>query len=95
MTDRDVTLAIAEHDPESLTADDIMSENPTTVHEEAEAVDLPEKMAEEHVRRIPVVDDDGQLTGVATLDDVVATTGEELKNIATVIESQSPEYSPG
>ncbi|MFB6147472.1 MAG: CBS domain-containing protein, partial [Candidatus Nanohaloarchaea archaeon] len=29
-----------------------------------------------------------------TLDDVVATIGEELADVATVIESQYPGYSP-
>ena len=51
-------------------------------------------MAESEVRRLPVVDDDGALVGIATLDDVVATVGEELEGVATVIESQSPGYSP-
>ena len=47
-----------------------------------------------HVRRIPVVDDDGALVGIATLDDVVATVGEMLDDVATVIEGQSREYEP-
>ncbi|MFB6137121.1 MAG: CBS domain-containing protein [Halobacteriaceae archaeon] len=96
VTDRDVAMAFAEHDDaQDLHAADVMSEDPVTVEGDAEAVELPRKMAEGRVRRIPVVDADGALTGVATLDDVVAVAGEELKNIATVIESQSPDYSPG
>jgi Mg/Co/Ni transporter MgtE len=51
-------------------------------------------MADGAVRRIPVVDDDGKLVGIATLDDVVATTGEMLDDVATVIEAQSREYEP-
>lgn len=50
-------------------------------------------MGESGVRRLPVVDDDGDLDGIVTLDDVVATVGEELEEIATVIENQSPGYS--
>jgi CBS domain-containing protein len=95
VTDRDIALTVAsDDDPSELVAEDIMSENPETIDDDAEAVDLPEKMAEERVRRLPVVDDDGHLTGVATLDDVVATAGEELEDVATVIEAQSPEYAP-
>jgi Mg/Co/Ni transporter MgtE len=40
-------------------------------------------MADGQVRRIPVVDDDGRLVRIATLDD-----------IAAVIESQSREFEP-
>ncbi|MFB6204952.1 MAG: CBS domain-containing protein, partial [Haloglomus sp.] len=95
VTDRDVAVAVANHDDLSaLHARDIMAEDPTTIHGDAEAVELPKRMAEARVRRLPVVDDDGSLTGVATLDDVVATTGEELEDVATVIEAQSPDYSP-
>ena len=95
VTDRDVALAIADHgDVSGLVAEDVMTPDPVTIHEDATAVDLPARMAEGRVRRIPVVDDDGTLTGIATLDDVVATAGEMLKDVATVIEWQSREFRP-
>jgi len=93
VTDRDIALAVAQHDDLSdLTAEDVMTSDPVTIHEDATAVDLPATMAEGRVRRIPVVDDDGNLTGIATLDDVVATAGEMLDDVATVIEGQSREF---
>lgn len=95
VTDRDVALAVAQHgDVSDLEAEQVMTEDPATIHQDAEAVELPAEMAESGVRRLPVVDDDGKLVGIATLDDVVATVGEELEDVATVIESQSPGYSP-
>jgi CBS domain-containing protein len=95
VTDRDVALAVARYDDLStLTAADVMTPDPVTIHHDATAVDLPATMAEGRVRRIPVVDDDGRLVGIATLDDVVATIGEMLKDVATVIESQSREFEP-
>ncbi|MFD1596394.1 CBS domain-containing protein [Haloplanus litoreus] len=95
VTDRDVALAVAEHeDLAALTVADIMTTDPITIHEDATATELPATMAEGRVRRIPVVDDDARLVGIATLDDVVATTGEMLKDVATVIEGQSREYEP-
>jgi CBS domain-containing protein len=93
VTDRDIALAVADNDDVgALTAADIMTPDPVTIHEDATAVDLPAAMAEGGVRRIPVVDDAGDLVGIATLDDVVATAGEMLDDVATVIESQSREY---
>jgi CBS domain-containing protein len=95
VTDRDIALAVARYDDlTELTAEDVMTADPVTIHEDATAIDLPATMAEGFVRRIPVVDDDGVLVGIATLDDVVATTGEMLKDVATVIEGQSREYTP-
>ncbi|WP_136591045.1 CBS domain-containing protein [Salinigranum halophilum] len=95
VTDRDIALAVARYDDlTELTAADVMTADPVTIHEDATAVDLPATMAEGFVRRIPVVDDDGTLVGIATLDDVVATTGEMLKDVATVIEGQSRDFTP-
>ncbi|SFR65923.1 CBS domain-containing protein [Halogeometricum rufum] len=95
VTDRDIALAVAHHDDlTELTAADVMTSDPVTIHEDATAVDPPATMADGAVRRIPVVDDDGKLVGIATLDDVVATTGEMLDDVATVIEAQSREYEP-
>jgi len=95
VTDRDVALAIAEHgDVTDRDSEQLMTEDPATIHQDAGAVELPVLMAESEVRHLPVVDDDGALVGIATLNDVVATVGEELEDVATVIESQSPGYSP-
>ncbi|MEF8976541.1 MAG: CBS domain-containing protein [Halapricum sp.] len=95
VTDRDIALAVARFDDLSeLTAEDVMTPDPVTIHEDATAIDLPATMAEGRVRRIPVVDDEGTLVGIATLDDVVATAGEMLADAATVIESQSREFEP-
>ncbi|AXG06383.1 CBS domain-containing protein [Haloplanus rubicundus] len=95
VTDRDIALAVARYDDLSeLTAEDIMTPDPVTIQEDATAVDLPATMADGRVRRIPVVDDDGRLVGIATLDDVVATAGEMLDDVAAVIESQSREFEP-
>jgi CBS domain-containing protein len=95
VTDRDIVLALAEHDDvASLTAADVMTADPVAIRGDAEDFDLAETFAEAKVRRLPVVDAEGKLTGVVTLDDLVAIVGEEMKNVATVIESQSPGFSP-
>ena len=93
VTDRDVALAYGrEEDLSSMTAEDLMPESITTISADAEADELPKKLEEGGVRRLPVVDDDGKLVGIVTLDDVVATIGEELDDVASVIESQSRKY---
>ena len=95
ITDRDAALAIHEHDDVgSVSVDDVMTEDPVTVHEDDDPLTISEAIEEHNVRRFPIVDDDGQLAGIATLDDLVATIGEELDNVADTIEAQSPDYSP-
>lgn len=95
VTDRDVALAVGRgEDADSVTAGDLIDGDTATVDRDTEAVEVARQMGEARVRRLPVVDDDGELEGIVTLDDVVATVGEELEEIATVIENQSPGYSP-
>lgn len=97
VTDRDAALAIHEHEGEdvaSVTVDEVMTADPATIREDAESIEISRAIDEHGVRRFPVVDDDGELSGIVTLDDVVATVGEQLDNVADTIEHQSPEYSP-
>ncbi|MDF9745908.1 CBS domain-containing protein [Natrinema salsiterrestre] len=95
VTDRDVALAIHEHDDVgSVSVEEVMTDNPVTVHEDDDPLAISEAIRDNNVRRFPVVDEDGDLAGIATLDDLVATIGEELENVAETIESQSPSYSP-
>ena len=95
VTDRDVALAINQMDDLATgDAESIMTENPVTLHEDDEDMEISRIIEEENVRRIPVVDDDGKLTGIVTLDDLVATVGEELGKVSNTIESQSPDYRP-
>lgn len=94
VTDRDVALAVNEDDnigTESVQS--VMTEDPVTLHEDDEAMAISQTIGEHNVRRIPVVDDNDELTGVATLDDLIATIGEQLDNVAETIEGQSPDYS--
>ena len=95
VTDRDIVMKYAGGKAlDDLDAEDVMTPNPATIHEDAADIELPRQLAEAGVRRLPVVDDDGMLVGIVTLDDLVATIGEEMKDVATVIEAQSPDYSP-
>lgn len=95
VTDRDIAIAFGRgEDLSSMTAEELMPGDLVTISADAEADELPKKLEEGKVRRLPVVDDDGTLVGIVTLDDVVATIGEELDDVASVIESQSRKYKP-
>ena len=95
ITDRDIALSVGEHDDlADQSADQIMTSDPVTIREDEDAMAISQKIGDAHIRRLPIVDDGGELTGIVTLDDLVATIGEQLENVADVIESQSPEYRP-
>jgi len=95
VTDRDLVIqVIAEGaDPAELTAHDVMTPYPEEVREDAGVFDLTNAMAAREVRRMPVVDDDGDIAGIVTLDDLIVLLATELANLAGVIEAESPPYS--
>lgn len=95
VTDRDVALAVDESSNIGTEpVQSIMTEDPVTLHEGEEAIEASRTIDENNVRRIPIVDDNGELAGIVTLDDLVATIGEQLGNVVDTIEVQSPKYSP-
>lgn len=95
VTDRDAALAIHQHDDvASVSVEDVMTQDPATIQENAEVMEISRVIDEHDVRLFPVVEKDGSLTGIVTLDDLVATIGDQLDNVADTIEVQSPDYSP-
>lgn len=94
VTDRDLTLNVLEprEDPTEVTAEDIMTETPVTVDADRGILEATSTMHDEGVRRMPVVDDGGNLSGIFTLDDLVVLLTDELDNLAGVIENESPPY---
>ena len=95
VTDRDIALEVGQSDdPAGTPVEDVMTGSLTTLEEDADPIELSRVIEKENARRFPVVDEDGTLTGIVTFDDLVATLGEQLDNVADTIEAQSPEYSP-
>jgi CBS domain-containing protein len=91
ITDRKIALAlettpdIADHE-----ADDLISDDLVTGTTEMNVFDVVRRLDGETIRRLPIVDDDGSLEGIVTLDDILYLLGTELEHLASVIESQSP-----
>lgn len=94
VTDRDLVLNVLEprKDPTAVTAGDIMTETLATVTTTDGVFEATEKMNEHSVRRLPVVDDSGDLAGIITLDDIAVMLGDELDNLTGVIEAESIPY---
>jgi CBS domain-containing protein len=77
LTDRDITTrAVAEgQDAQSVTAGDVASGELVTAKPDQELGEALELMAQNQVRRLPVVEDD-QLVGILAQADVAAEAGD-------------------
>lgn len=94
VTDRDITVeaTAAGRDPDEVLAGDVMTPDPTTVTADTGVMELCDAMAAASARRMPVVDDQGSLTGIVTLDDLSVLLAREQGELASVIEAESPAY---
>lgn len=94
VTDRDLTLEVLSRggDAETLTASGVMSADPFTISEDAGIYEVLASASEVGVRRVPIVDDDGKLAGIVTLDDFLVLLAGELDNVSDIVQSESPPY---
>lgn len=92
VTDRDITIHVVAQsmDPHKILVRDIMTAEPVIVREETPIEDALSMMRSKHVRRLPVVDDQGKLAGLVTLDDVTMLLAEEMFKIGELLEQQTP-----
>lgn len=89
VTDRDLALRLGAHDVAPQTrAVTVMSKPVKTVHSDEGVFDTTQSMMEYGVRRLPVVDDDGELVGLVTLDDLLRVLSRELSNSSQSIKSE-------
>lgn len=87
VTDRDLAVKVMarEVDPGSVTAGDIMGPELITAGEDSDVYETAELMRFRGIRRIPVVDVDGGLVGIVTLDDLLRVMGDELAMLGRVM----------
>lgn len=90
VTDRDIVLEIVcmELDASVLTAGDIMGLDLVTVRESEGVFETMRYMRAKGVRRIPVVDAEGGLVGILTLDDLLEILAEEMNELARLIATE-------
>jgi CBS domain-containing protein len=87
VTDRDLVVEIMarETDPVTVTAGDIMRPDTVTAGAEADIYEAAELMRLKGVRRIPIVDEDGGLIGIVTMDDLLNVVSDQLALLARVV----------
>lgn len=103
VTDRDICLAayIQEDPLEELRVGSAMTPDPHTLRGSQSVAEAMEAMRSYHVRRLPVVDEDGILTGLLSLDDIAreavtgntAIDGNEVTRTFAAVSLRAPRIS--
>jgi CBS domain-containing protein len=87
LTDRDIALHLADEIGDAP-VESVMTPHPVTVERGTDVEQCIEKMGAHEVRRILVVDEDGELEGVVSLDDIVMHLSDTLEKAATLIRAE-------
>lgn len=90
VTDRDIVIEVIakEADSNSLTLGDVMYRELTLAKEHDDIHETIQLMRQKGIRRLPVIDDNGALIGIITLDDLIELIAEQLKGLADLIGKQ-------
>ncbi|QDT86142.1 CBS domain-containing protein [Gimesia chilikensis] len=92
LTDRDLALRVVGKGRDAIetTIADIMTRFPCSISEDTSIEAALTKMRSGGFRRLPVVDQEGKLIGVLTLDDILELLCEEFTEIGKLIQKESP-----
>ena len=89
ITDRDIVWMVAEGlDPRDACVDQFARAPLHTVCVTESLSDVTAKMRIHGIRRLPIVDTEGRLLGIVTLDDVLALLGKEMADAAAAIQAE-------
>ena len=83
ITDRDIAVrGIAEGRGPDTPVSELMSDGIICAHEDDDVQAVAQRMSEEQVRRLPVIDSDERLVGIVSLGDLTRETGGEAAHQA-------------
>ena len=86
ITDRDIVVSVIALglDPASLLVGDIMSDKLMTTSEDEDVYETIERMRFKGIRRMPVVNSLGGLTGIVSVDDMLEFLAEEMSELSRI-----------
>jgi CBS domain-containing protein len=87
ITDRDIVVEViaADLDPRTLRVEEVMTRHPTLALESDDASWSLKVMRDRGVRRLPVMDDAGELVGIVALDDLLESAASGLVDVVQAI----------
>ena len=91
VTDRDITVrsVAVGQDPAGTRVNDVMSTDVRTCTVEQSVEDVLAQMADVQIRRVPVVDGNGQVIGIVSLGDVVTKAPSDVEQTLDEISTPS------
>ena len=89
VSDRKIAIAAADGDITDRTVEEVMTEDLVTAHAETSMDELIETMSEKGIRRVPVVDDEGSLAGLVSMDDLLVKLAGEFDTLTQIPKKQS------
>ena len=90
VTDRDLVVRVmaSGEDADALPLREVMSGEPVFLADVRSLDALLQTMREQAVRRVPVVDEEGELAGIVTLDDLLVLLAEQLGSLAETVRQE-------
>jgi CBS domain-containing protein len=87
VTDRDVVIEVTAVDlnPNVITVGDIMAPDLVIVRDDEGAFEAMDIMRRKGVRRLPVVDREGGLAGIISVDDLLEVLSEEMSAMTRIV----------
>jgi CBS domain-containing protein len=96
VTDRDLVLETLGNrlDPGSVSVEEIASRPLVSIDQNAPVREAVRMIRRHAIRRLPVVDEEGELVGIVAADDLLSLAAAELGGLAVAVRSQSPSAAP-
>jgi CBS domain-containing protein len=89
VTDRDLVVLLARGaDPKRDTVAPLVRPGLETVSEGETLQHVTQKLRKHGIRRLPIVDEEGRLAGIVSLDDVLVLLGREMADLAMAVEGE-------
>jgi CBS domain-containing protein len=89
VTDRDLVLLLARGgDPRGETVASLTTRPLETLRADESFQQAAHKMRKHGVRRLPIVDPDGRLAGIVSLDDLLVLLGRGMADLALAVEGE-------
>lgn len=90
ITDRDIVIEVVaqEIDPDTVVVKDVMSADPVNVLEHTSLLDTLDLMKNKGVRRVLVVDDEGDLQGLLSADDAIELIAEQVNDLSRLVNNE-------
>ncbi|HET6951718.1 MAG TPA: CBS domain-containing protein [Acidimicrobiales bacterium] len=85
VTDRDIVIRAVARRREDGAVADVMTPHPASVREDDTVTRAAEVMADRQCRRLALIDAEGTIVGVLSLDDLLREAGDELGEISRAV----------